>query len=101
MYEIILLFSFIALEQYEEATKALFKRSDEKTLEFALELANTCGNKDLKDAIMFRYNSFKISCDDDQNNSKTEKLPLENNDDEIQLKNDQAFEEEVESNNDD
>ncbi|GJQ82382.1 hypothetical protein Trydic_g447 [Trypoxylus dichotomus] len=50
---------FIVLEQYEEAAKALFKRSDEKTLEFALELAEKTGNKSLKDAVTLRYNSFK------------------------------------------
>lgn len=50
---------FIAMEQYEEAAKALFKRSDEKTLEFALKLAEKSGNKDLSDAILLRYNAFK------------------------------------------
>ncbi|KRT79031.1 WD40 domain-containing protein, partial [Oryctes borbonicus] len=50
---------FIVLEQYEEATKALFKRSDEKTLKFAVELAEKTGNKHLIDAVTLRYNSFK------------------------------------------
>ncbi|KAI4463478.1 gem-associated protein 5 [Holotrichia oblita] len=61
---------FIAMEQYDEAAKALFKRSDEKTLEFALRLAEKSDNKDLTDAILLRYNVFKTHAVEKENNTK-------------------------------
>lgn len=51
----------------------MFKRSDEAALKLALELADKSGNKDLKDAVTMRYNTFKNQATDQDD----VKIPIE------------------------
>lgn len=53
-----LFFSYIVLNKLEEATKVLFRRSDVKTLNFCVKLAEKCGNKEMVETVKFRLNSF-------------------------------------------
>lgn len=46
---------FIVLEDYEQAAKCLYRRTDLRSLELALELAKKCDNKQFLDAVLFRF----------------------------------------------
>ncbi|KAG5877681.1 hypothetical protein JTB14_003836 [Gonioctena quinquepunctata] len=63
---------YIFLGKYEEAAAVLFRRSDIAIMEFAAELAEKSGNKELHKAVLFRYNAFKSVNDEKQE----ELLPL-------------------------
>lgn len=51
-------FSYISLGEFEEASKVLFRRSDAKSLELSLKLAEKTENKDLYNAVLVRFNAF-------------------------------------------
>lgn len=63
-------FSYICLKKYEDAASVLFRRSDVKTLELAMELAEKSGNEELYKAVLFRYNAYK-----DENGVEEKELP--------------------------
>lgn len=67
-----ILCSFLSLGQLKEAAKALFRRSDVKTLELCAEIANKCEDKDLVDAVLFRLNAFKLHEDKNESFSSTQ-----------------------------
>ncbi|CAH0561332.1 unnamed protein product [Brassicogethes aeneus] len=49
---------YIFLNQYEKAAMILYRRTDQKTLEFAAELAKKSGNTEMHDEITKRLNIF-------------------------------------------
>lgn len=57
------------MEKYEDAAKVLSKRSDLKTLQLSMKLAEKSENKDLLNAIAFQCNSF------DKNETEVVDLP--------------------------
>ncbi|XP_065159215.1 gem-associated protein 5 isoform X2 [Atheta coriaria] len=56
--------SYIAQGQFEEAAKVLYRRNDEPSLAFALELARFTGNDTLANTIQYRHDVLQAQAED-------------------------------------